>query len=52
MKIQLRRRILFSLQEKIFHLIKQGNGDGFAAETKRVDTYGFYPLGTPVSLVR
>ena len=23
---------------------------GFAAETKRVDTCGFYPLGTPVSL--
>ena len=28
----------------------EGNGGGFAAETKRVDTCGFYPLGTPVSL--
>ena len=28
----------------------EGNGGGFAGETKRVDTYGFYPLGTPVSL--
>ncbi|RHS32176.1 DNA-binding response regulator [Butyricicoccus sp. AF10-3] len=27
-----------------------GNGGGFAAEIKRVDTCGFYPLGTPVSL--
>ena len=28
----------------------EGNGGGFAVETKRADTCGFYPLGTPVSL--
>ena len=31
-------------------LAKRKNCGGFAGETKRVDTYGFYPLGTPVFL--